>query len=136
MKGKLPSDVIKRRKQPFLAPFGTPFVGPTAPDYARELLSPSALRKSGYFDVNKVLSIASQLDMSKNTPLFLTANPVDVHPGVIGHTLAGMSLTFVLSVQVLDDFIRRCIYHNETIPEGSCQPISIRDYSRSAFSSK
>jgi asparagine synthase (glutamine-hydrolysing) len=132
MKGKLPSDVIKRRKQPFLAPFGTPFVGESAPDYARELLSVSALKKSGYFDADNVVRIARQLDASKNNPLFHSSNPMETHPGVAEHTLQGMSITFVLSVQVLDDFIRRCVYHNESAPAGSCPPISIKDYPRSA----
>jgi len=134
MKGKLPSDVIKRRKQPFLAPFGTPFVGENAPGYARELLSSSALHKSGYFDADKVVDIVKILEASRDNPLFDSTNPMEDRPGLVEHTLRGMSITFVLSVQVLDDFIRRCIYHDEAAPEGSCQPISIRDYARRSSS--
>ena len=52
-------EVVHRRKKMFLAPFGTPFIGPDAPEYAQELLSKRAIKEYGYFDPGKVGTISN-----------------------------------------------------------------------------
>ncbi|MBI4847307.1 MAG: asparagine synthase (glutamine-hydrolyzing) [Nitrospirae bacterium] len=54
MKGLLPDSIIKRTKQPYRAPDSKSFFHDgKAEDYVEELLSESALKRFGYFDVNK-----------------------------------------------------------------------------------
>src|SRR3970282_2543339 len=45
----LPSEISARRKRPYRAPIASAFVGPRAPEYVRELLSPTQLRQAGIF---------------------------------------------------------------------------------------
>ncbi len=53
-RGLLPPSVLRRRKQPYRAPIAQVFLGPHAPAYVDEMLSPAALRESGYFDPQAV----------------------------------------------------------------------------------
>ncbi|MBN1657056.1 MAG: asparagine synthase (glutamine-hydrolyzing) [Anaerolineae bacterium] len=50
----VPSEIWNRPKQPYRAPIHRSFFHPTAPDYVADLLSESALRDSGVFDVTAV----------------------------------------------------------------------------------
>ena len=45
----LPDDIAARRKRPYRAPIVSSFVGPRAPEYVRELLSPERLGEVGLF---------------------------------------------------------------------------------------
>lgn len=46
----IPSEIIQRSKQPYRAPDALCFVGQDAPDYVADLLSESALARTGLFD--------------------------------------------------------------------------------------
>ncbi|MBN1583614.1 MAG: asparagine synthase (glutamine-hydrolyzing) [Anaerolineae bacterium] len=54
MRGMLPPSVYARAKQPYRAPIQHSFLGASAPDYVRDLLSPEALQGSGYFNERAV----------------------------------------------------------------------------------
>ena len=46
----IPSDLVDRPKQPYRAPIGRCFLGPSAPEFAEDLFSDSSIRRRGYFD--------------------------------------------------------------------------------------
>jgi len=106
--GRLPPEIASRRKQPFLAPFGVPFLGPEAPPEVAELLSESSIRRKGYFDWPRFRSIVERLE---------ELGPLDSRGGerqalrlsreAIERVLLGMAVTFVLSVQVWDEVFFR-----------------------------
>jgi asparagine synthase (glutamine-hydrolysing) len=106
MRDRLPEEVLRRRKKMFLAPFGTPFVGLDAPEYARELLSERALRAYGYFDPLRVRAIAKELEGLKAGLGRDRGEHVRFGRRVWLRTLYGMALTFVLSTQLLESYVR------------------------------
>ncbi|MCL4874138.1 asparagine synthase (glutamine-hydrolyzing) [bacterium] len=54
-RGMLPASILKRTKQPYLAPDSKSFfAGGKAPDYVEELLSEGSLKDYGYFDPGSV----------------------------------------------------------------------------------
>ena len=106
MQGSLPEEVVHRRKKMFLAPFGTPFVGLDAPDYARELLSARALSEYGYFDPLRVGAIVKEMEKMKDELAKDRGEHVRFSRRVWRRTLYGMALTFVLSAQLLESYVR------------------------------
>jgi asparagine synthase (glutamine-hydrolysing) len=106
MQDRLPEEVVRRPKKMFLAPFGTPFVGPDAPEYARELLSERALREYGYFDPLQVGSIVRSMERLKGELGRDRGEHVRFGRRVWLRTLHGMALTFVLSTQLLESYVR------------------------------
>ncbi len=106
MQGRLPDEVVNRRKKMFLAPFGTPFVGRDAPEYARELLSERMIGEYGYFDPDKVAGLVRVLEKAKGDVAQDRGEHVRFGRHVWQRTLAGMALTFVLSTQLLESFVR------------------------------
>ena len=56
----IPDSITRRPKQPYRAPDGKSFFGPSAPDYAEELLSAHALEQQGIFDPGAVTTLASK----------------------------------------------------------------------------
>ena len=59
----IPSDLVDRPKQPYRAPIGRCFLGPSAPEFAEDLFSDSSIRRRGYFDpwrVSKLLNKCRQ----------------------------------------------------------------------------
>jgi len=56
-RGLLPQQVWQRHKQPYRAPIHQSFFGRPL-DYVEELLSPKAIRESGFFDLNAVSRLA------------------------------------------------------------------------------
>jgi asparagine synthase (glutamine-hydrolysing) len=103
MKSRLPRSVTRRVKKPFLAPFGTPFVGADTPEYIRHLLAPETIRKHGYFDTGKVLKIVAALEQIKDA---LASDPglsLRFDRSVVNRTVLGMALTFVVTTQILAD---------------------------------
>jgi hypothetical protein len=93
-------------KKPFLAPFGTPFVGNDATDYVRSLLAPESLAESGFFDPQKVAQLVAHVERQKLAEPSESTPHMTLNRGVIQKTLAGMALTFVVSTQVLFDQIQ------------------------------
>jgi asparagine synthase (glutamine-hydrolysing) len=47
---ELPAEIIARVKQPYMAPDSNSFVQPDSPDYVNELLSETALQRTGLFN--------------------------------------------------------------------------------------
>jgi asparagine synthase (glutamine-hydrolysing) len=60
MTGILPPSVYNRTKRPYRAPIRRSFFGKNSPDYVRELLSPEAIRASGYFHPQAVSRLAEK----------------------------------------------------------------------------
>ncbi len=107
MANRLPAEVIKRRKKPFLAPFGTPFVGETATELIRDLLSPRMLKEYGYFDPRKVASITASVEAMDARPAPTKAvDPLKFNRTTLTDTLHGMAMAFVVSTQILEYIVR------------------------------
>jgi len=53
----IPSELARRQKQPYRAPISRCFLGDHSPGYVADLLSESALRKSGYFHPGNVAKL-------------------------------------------------------------------------------
>jgi len=60
MKHVLPASVIKRTKQPFMAPDSKSFFNGDMPDYVDELLSADYLKDSGYFNPGAVAMLVKK----------------------------------------------------------------------------
>lgn len=56
----LPPEIAARPKQPYRAPDSESFVQPGAPDYVRELLSPEAILRTGYFEPRAVARLVAK----------------------------------------------------------------------------
>ncbi len=57
----LPQDIVKRTKQPYMAPDSKSFFGNgSVPDYVEDLLSPRKIRETGYFNTQAVEGLVSQ----------------------------------------------------------------------------
>jgi len=80
----LPAEICTRRKQPYRAPIHRSFFHTRAPEYVRELLAESALRRTGLFKPEVVAPLVAKLE----------------HGGVIGET-DDMALAGILSTQLL-----------------------------------
>jgi asparagine synthase (glutamine-hydrolysing) len=50
----VPAEILHRTKQPYRAPINRAFIGPDAPGYVAELLSPEAVRSAGLFSATAV----------------------------------------------------------------------------------
>ena len=97
----LPAVVAARSKQPYRAPDSESFVGPAAPGYVAEALSPGAIGRAGYFSAPAVQKMLVKCRAG----------------GPVG---AGDNMTFVgvLSTQLLDSlFVRRAAAGAPRIPE-------------------
>lgn len=57
----LPADITDRPKQPFRAPIHRAFFNDTLADYLEELLSPQALKASGFFKPQAVVQLVAKL---------------------------------------------------------------------------
>jgi asparagine synthase (glutamine-hydrolysing) len=58
---RLPEAIVSRPKFPYRSPPPRLLVGPEAPEWARDALSPAALRGAGLFDVEKVARLGAKL---------------------------------------------------------------------------
>lgn len=107
----LPSDCPIHRKQPFQAPLGTPFVGPDSPDWCRELLSRRRIESSGWFQPVGIEGAVRRLAAYKERDRLAAVASGRSRRISRAESLAyyrdGAAVTFALSVQLLDDFVRR-----------------------------
>ena len=88
----IPDELIDRPKQPYRAPISRCFFGKEAPDYVDELLSEDSLKKTGYFNPEKVSKLTSKCQRQK---------------GLILSERENMALVGILSTQLVDhQFIR------------------------------
>ena len=53
-RGRLPKEILTRKKQPYQAPAAASFFSPDAPEYVEELMSDQKLKEFGYFSTSKV----------------------------------------------------------------------------------
>ena len=53
-RGRLPEEILTRKKQPYQAPAAASFFSPDAPEYVEELMSDQKLKEFGYFSTSKV----------------------------------------------------------------------------------
>lgn len=65
MRGRLPSSIVSRHKQPYRAPDAAAFLGGQPPDYVRELLDKKAIADYGYFDSDKVARLIGKLQRAR-----------------------------------------------------------------------
>lgn len=86
----LPSSISNRPKQPYRAPDSQSFFGPAAPAYVRELLSPEAIGRTGYFDARAVEKLVAKCCSA----------------GALGFR-DNMAVVGILSVQLLDHWFIR-----------------------------
>ncbi|MCB9889961.1 MAG: asparagine synthase (glutamine-hydrolyzing) [Planctomycetes bacterium] len=56
-RGVVPDEIVTRKKQPYRAPDAVCFVGPDAPAYVDEMLSPAAVAAGGVFDPDAVTAL-------------------------------------------------------------------------------
>jgi asparagine synthase (glutamine-hydrolysing) len=88
----IPDELIDRPKQPYRAPISGCFFGKRPPDYVTELLSEESLKKTGYFNFNKVSKLVSKCQR---------------HQGQMLSERENMALVGILSTQLVDhQFIR------------------------------
>lgn len=64
-RGRIPRAILDRPKRPYRAPIHRCFFGQAEPEYVRELLSPEALRKAGWFKPERVAALVSRLRQDK-----------------------------------------------------------------------
>jgi asparagine synthase (glutamine-hydrolysing) len=89
----VPKEIVARRKQPYRAPDAAAFVGETIPEYVEALLSDSAVRDSGLFDVRAVGQLWKKCKSRESEAQFSNAD--------------NMALVGVLSTQLLHhQFVR------------------------------
>lgn len=81
----LPPEIIDRPKQPYRAPIHRAFFNETPPEYLEELLSPSAIGGSGYFNPGAVGQLVAKLQQG------LTLSETD-----------DMALAGIISTQLMD----------------------------------
>ena len=87
----VPSSIINRPKRPYRAPIHKSFFSPKTPLYVRGLLSEEAIRESGYFDPDAVLSLVQK-----------------VESGTRMSEIEDMALVGILSTQLVHlQFVRR-----------------------------
>ena len=65
--GLLPESVIQRPKQPYRAPIREAFVDGASDDYVDELLSETALKRSGYFNPAKTAGLVKKIRKEAST---------------------------------------------------------------------
>ncbi len=91
-RGKVPTSILKRSKQPYRAPDGMSFFGKQAPDYVAELLSPGALERNGLFQASAVTKLVAKFKSGRTTS-----------------TKDDMALVGILSTQLLADMFLKPI---------------------------
>jgi asparagine synthase (glutamine-hydrolysing) len=106
MAGRLPGEVLRRQKKPFLAPFGTPFVGDDATEYIRHLLAPATIAKFGYFDPEKVAKVSQYLLGQKQAVAEDRGESMRSSRAATERVVSGMALTLVVTTQMLEDQVR------------------------------
>ncbi len=113
-RGIIPDELIDRPKQPYRAPISRCFFGKNSPDYVDELLSEDSLKKTGYFNPERVSKLTSKCQRQKGRILSEREN---------------MALVGILSTQLVDhQFIRNFpAYPNQEAQDVKVFGISQKD---------
>ena len=61
----LPPEIVRRSKRPYRAPIHRSFYNARTPDYVRELLGETALKRTGFFNPSAVTHLVAKLDDGK-----------------------------------------------------------------------
>ena len=85
--GLIPSEIIRRPKQPYRAPDGKSFFQPKALEYVEELLSPETIKRNGIFAPQAVAALVKK---------FKTGHAIGVKDN--------MALVGILSTQLLTEY--------------------------------
>jgi asparagine synthase (glutamine-hydrolysing) len=101
MKNLIPTSVLQRKKQPYMAPDSQSFFTGATPDYVEELLSERSLKTAGYFDPVKVSMLVKKL----------RRNPVVGFKDNMA--IVGIISTLLLRKLFIDDFVSYSRYHLE-----------------------
>jgi len=88
----IPPELALRPKQPYRAPISRCFMGSQAPGYVAELLTPDALKRTGYFNPGKVAKLADKCRKQEGALLSEREN---------------MALVGIISTQLLHDLFVR-----------------------------
>lgn len=88
----IPPELALRPKQPYRAPISRCFMGSQAPAYVAELLTPDALKRTGYFNAGKVAKLAEKCRRQEGALLSEREN---------------MALVGIISTQLLHDLFVR-----------------------------
>lgn len=86
-RGQVPDELVDRSKQPYRAPISRCFMCAEPPEYVPEMLSESALDKTGYFDPAKVQRLTAKCRQQD---------------GRLVSERENMALVAILSTQLLD----------------------------------
>lgn len=65
-RSRIPTNILRRTKQPYRAPDGKSFFGDRSPDYVQELLSPEAVKRSGIFKSGPVGNLVSKFKQHRD----------------------------------------------------------------------
>jgi asparagine synthase (glutamine-hydrolysing) len=65
MQRYLPSSIVRRHKQPYRAPDIASFFADGTPEYVHALMAPGALRRTGYFDADKVGRLMKKIERGR-----------------------------------------------------------------------
>lgn len=106
----LPPEMAQRPKQPYRAPISPCFLEPEPKEYVRELLSESNIKKTGYFDPQRVNSLLRKCLKQK---------------GQILSERESMAIVGILSTQLLD---RLFLADFPLVPERMPEPGAVRNY--------
>ena len=104
----VPHAIARRRKKSFAAPYGLAFVGPHAPEWARDLLSERAAARKGYFDPVRVRAAAARLEAlaRDGDPLRWPRGPGSAR-AVRNMYSDGMAVNLILTVHLWDEVFLR-----------------------------
>lgn len=94
MQAEIPSDILDRVKQPYMAPDSNSFVQADSPDYVEELLSESAIERTGLFNPKAVGLLLKKCRRGKEAHLSFKDNMAFV----------GILSTQLLVSQYLEDY--------------------------------
>ena len=57
IKGRIPESIVNRSKQAYRAPIASTFLGSTAPDYVKDVLSEKRIKEVGVFNTDSVIPL-------------------------------------------------------------------------------
>lgn len=110
MYNKIPSDILKRTKQPYRAPVSNMFINDEAPEYIKYMISDSYIKHTGIFNHNSVFRFLEKLkkasSFSEVESMFLTAvvSTLILYDRYIESNSSGISSGRLNKLQVKEDF--------------------------------
>ncbi|MBN1386914.1 MAG: asparagine synthase (glutamine-hydrolyzing) [Bacteroidales bacterium] len=106
MENRIPESIIKRPKQPYRAPISSVFMSADAPEYVKEMISDSYIKKVGIFNNETLSPLLNKIEKTGN------ASEVD------NMVLAAVISTHLLHYQFIEN-------HNEEFQTGELKNLKI-----------